>query len=319
MHKHLAALSAAALLLCATAASAVAQTKVVVGQVSRTAVNWPSFVAESEGLMKAEGITLDTIYVGNVALIAQQVVGGSLDIGNTTFETAIQAIESGAPISIIGAVAIKYPFSMMSAKDVKTAADIKGKKVILPVPKSDMDNFITDWLEKNGLKASDVDRVYDGSTPNRYAALKTGAVAAAAVTSPIDFTAAAEGFNKLIDFGSYVQGYGFIAVIARKDWLAKNEPVARGYLRAVSKGTDWVYDPANREKALKILADESKQPMDVVEKTYDYFMKDLKPFSRGLTIPNPDIDNVIAALRTNGFVKSANAAREKYVDLRYLK
>ena len=87
----------------------------------------------------------------------------------------------------------------------------------------------------------------------------------------------------------------------------------------MSKGTDWVYDPANRDKALKILADESKQPMDVVEKTYDYFMKDLKPFSRGLTIPNPDIDNVIAALRTNGFVKSANASREKYVDLRYLK
>jgi NitT/TauT family transport system substrate-binding protein len=319
MHKRIATLSAAALLALAAASTAIAQTKVIVGQVSRTAVNWPSFIAESEGMMKAEGITLDTIYVGNVALIAQQVVGGSLDIGNTTFETAIQAIESGAPLSIIGSVAIKYPFSLMSAKDVKTPADIKGKKVILPVPKSDMDNFITDWLVKNGMRPNDIDRVYDGSTTNRYAALKTGAVSAAAVTSPVDFTAAAEGFNKMIDFGSYVQGYGFIAIIARKDWLAKNEKTARGYLRAVSKATDWVYEPANRPKALNILVKESKQSMDVVEKTYDYFINQLKPFSRGLAIPDADIDNVIAALRTNGFVKSAQAPREKYIDLRYLK
>ncbi len=319
MHKAIRILSVATLLTSAMAVCAVAQTKLIIGQVSRTAANWPAFIADHEGMLKAEGLTPDTIYVGNVALIAQQVVGGSLDIGNTTFETAIQAIESGAPISIIGSTTIKYPFSMMSVPNIKTAADLKGKKVILPVPKSDMDNFITDWLRKNGLQANDIDRVYDGSSTNRYAALKTGAVVAAAVTSPIDFTAAAEGFNKLIDFGSYVQGYGFIAIIARKDWLAKNDKNVRGYMRALNKATDWLYDPNNRKRANEILALESKQPMDVVEKTYDYFIKELHPFSKGQAIPDADIDNVITALRGNGFVKSANATRDKYLDLRYLK
>jgi len=318
--RRIALLSAAACVaLGGLALEAAAQTKLIVGQVSRTATNWPAFVAEAEGYMKAEGLTIDTIYVGNVALIAQQVVGGSLHIGNTTFETAVQAIEAGAPMSIIGSTTIKYPYTLMSAANVKSAADIRGKKVILPVPKSDMDNFITDWLAKNGLKPGDIDRVYDGSSTNRYAALKTGAVAAAVLTSPLEFSAEAEGYYKLIDFGSYVQGYGFIAIIARKDWLAKNEKAARGYLRAVSKATDWLYDPANKQKAMELLAKESKQPMDVVEKTYKYFIRDLHPFSRGLDIPNPDIDNVIAALRANGFVKSANATRDKFIDLRYLK
>ena len=188
---------------------ALAQTKLVIGQVSRTATNWPHFVAQSQGLFKAENLAIQTEYVGNVALIAQQVVGGSLDIGNTTFEIVVQAVESGAPIVLIGSTIIKYPYTMLSAKDVKTAADIKGKKVMLPVPKNDIANFFDSWLQANGVKSADVDKIYDGSSTNRYAALTTGAVSAAAVTSPLDFMGEAAGFQQADRFRILREGLWF--------------------------------------------------------------------------------------------------------------
>ena len=305
--------------LAATApTNAHAQTKVVLGQASHSATSWPEFIAENLGYFKAEGLLVQSEVVGNVALIAQQTVGGSLDIGHTTFEIVIQAVESGAPISLIGSTAIKYSYAMMSAKNVRSAADIKGKKVILPVPKNDIANFFQMWMDANGLKDADVDRVYDGSSTNRYAALVSGAVSAAAVNSPLNFTAEAAGFNKLIDFGAYVKGYGFVGVIARKDWLAKNRPTAEAYLRALSKATDWFYDPANREKAIEILMKETKQERGVSEKTYDYY-RELEPFSRKATIPDADFDNVLKAFQANGVVKSKDVTRAKYVDLSFIK
>ena len=304
--------------LTALSMPAQAATKLVVGQASRSATSWPAFVADAVGFFKAENLEIQTEYIGNVAQIAQQTVGGSIDIGNTTFEIVVQAVESGAPILLVGSTAIKYPYSMMSSKDVKTAADMKGRKAILPVPKNDLANFFTDWMKNNGLKPGDVDLIYDGSSTNRYAALATGAVAAAAVNSPLDFTAASAGYNKLIDFGSYVKSYGFVGTIARKDWLAKNRPVMESYMRALSKATDWLYDPANHEKAVEILMKETKQDKDVSEKTYKYFIEELQPFSRKLNIPDADFDNVLQSFKDMGVVKNKAAARGQYVDLSFL-
>jgi NitT/TauT family transport system substrate-binding protein len=295
-----------------------AQTKITLGIVSRSAPNWPEYVAQDMGFFKAENIAIDPVYVGSIAAIAQQTTAGSLDIGNTTFEMAITAIDAGARISIIGSTTIKYPYSLVTAKDVKSAADLKGKVVMLPVRNNDIDNFFRMWANANGLKESDVDRVYDGSSTNRYAALVAGAAAGAAVNSPLDFTAIGAGYNKLIDFGSYVKGYGFIGIISRKDWLAKNGDAARGYLRAVSKGVDWLYDPANKDKAIDILMKETKQERDVVEKTYRYYVEELKPYSTGLNVPDADFNNVLKAFVDNGTVKSKDPTKAKFVDLGFL-
>ena len=87
---------AAALLLCGvmTGPLAEAQTlkKINDGQVSRTAPNWPSFIAAEKGFFRREGVELETTYVGNVANTVQQLVAGSFDVASSTFDTAIRAI-----------------------------------------------------------------------------------------------------------------------------------------------------------------------------------------------------------------------------------
>jgi NitT/TauT family transport system substrate-binding protein len=116
---------AAALLLCGmmaapfAGAKAQALKKINDGQVSRTAPNWPSFIAAEKGFFRREGVELETTYVGNVANTVQQLVAGSFDVASSTFDTAIRAIGNGGNAVMIGGVVTKYPYSIMTAATSK--------------------------------------------------------------------------------------------------------------------------------------------------------------------------------------------------------
>jgi len=314
---------AAALLVCGVIAAAVtgaeaqALKKISDGQVSRTAPNWPNFIAAEKGFFKREGVELETSYVGNVANTVQQLVAGSFDVASSTFDTAVRAIGNGGNAVMIGGLVTKYPYSIMAVADVKSAADMKGKKIILPFPKDLLTIVWNRWLIEKGMRPEDVEQVYTGATPNRLAALSSGAVQAALLTQPFDFRAESQGFRKLLDIGAYGKEYGFLTVLARPQWLRDNPDTARGYLRALAAAVDWLYDPANRNEAIEILARETKLEAAIATQTYDYYVGQLQPFSRKLAIPDEIIRGTVKTLIELGDIKP-EAASAKYVDVSYL-
>jgi ABC-type nitrate/sulfonate/bicarbonate transport system substrate-binding protein len=194
---------------------------------------------------------------------------------------------------------------------------MKGKKIILPFPKDLLTIVWNRWLTEQGMKPDEVEQVYTGATPNRLAALVSGAVQAALLTQPFDFRAQAQGYRKLVDLGAYGKEYGFLTVLARPQWLHDNPDTARGYLRAVSDAVDWLYDPANREEAIAILARETKLEPAIAAQTYDYYVKDLQPFSRKLAIPDEIISTTVKTLIDLGDIKP-EAVTTRYVDRSYL-
>ena len=314
---------AAVLLLCGmlTApwadAEAQALKKISDGQVSRTAPNWPSFIAAEKGFFRREGVELETIYVGNVANTVQQLVAGSFDVASSTFDTAIRAIGNGGNAVMIGGIVTKYPYSIMTSADVKSAVDMKGKRVILPFPKDLLTIVWNRWLTEKGMRPDDVEQMYAGATPNRLAALVSGAVQAALLTQPFDFRAEAQGYRKLLDIGAFGKEYGFLTVLARPQWLRDNPDTARGYLRALAAAVDWLYEPANRDEAIAILARETKLEAAIATQTYDYYIGELQPFSRKLAVPDQIIAGTVKTLIELGDIKP-DAATARYVDLTYL-
>jgi ABC-type nitrate/sulfonate/bicarbonate transport system substrate-binding protein len=263
-------------------------------------------IATNKGFYVAEGLEAETTYVGNVSATVQQLVGGSFDVGYSGCEPTLQAFEKGADISIIGAMSSTYLFSMMSAPNIRTASDLKGKTVVLPVPKQDISIFFDRWLHENGVKSEEVDKVYDGTSPNRYKALASGAVVAAVLGAPFNHRAAGEGYNSLIDFSTFVKNYVNVVILARNSWLKDNPDTARAYLRAVARAVDWFYDPANKDEAIDILARVSKLDRALVLTTYDDYQR-IKPFRRGLTIPVSSVQVVANSMAELGLLKSAQS------------
>ena len=300
-----------------TGANAQALKKISDGQVSRTAPNWPNFIAAEKGFFRREGIELETTYVGNVANTVQQLVAGSFDVASSTFDTAIRAIANGGDAIMIAGMVTKYPYSIMAAPGITAAADMKGKKVILPFPKDLLTVVWNRWLTEKGMRPEEVEQVYTGATPNRLAALVSGAVQAALLTQPFDFRAAAQGYGKLVDLGAFGKEYGFLTVLARPQWLRDNPDTARGYTRALADAVDWLYEPSHRDEAIDILAKATKIEPAVATQTYDYYITQLQPFSRKLAVPDEIIRGTVKTLIELGDIKP-EATTAKYVDVGYL-
>jgi ABC-type nitrate/sulfonate/bicarbonate transport system substrate-binding protein len=303
--RHVFACALAVLPALAFGDGAAAQTlkKIAIGDVAPIAVGWPSFVASAKGFYKREGLDPQITYVGNVANTVQQMVGGSFDIAVSTFDTGIRAIAKGADAVLIAGLITKYPYSIMVAKNVDKVSDLKGKRIVLPFKKDLLTITWNKWVREQGMNPSDIDQVYDGATPNRYAALAGGTVQAALLGQPFDFKAADQGFKKLVDMGAYAKEYGFITLISRPDWLQKNPDTARAYLKALSDAVDWIYDPANKEEATAILAKGTKLDQASAARTYDYFVNDLKPLSRKLAIPDEIVTTTVKTLVELGDIK----------------
>jgi len=128
-------------------------------------------------------------------------------------------------------------------------------------------------------------------------------VQAALLGQPFDFRAGDQGFKKLLDIGAYAKEYGFITLISRPDWLKANPEAARGYLRALSDAIDWIYDPANRDEAIAILAKGTKLDQASAARTYAYFVEDLKPLSRKLAIPDQIVSATVKTLVELGDIR----------------
>jgi NitT/TauT family transport system substrate-binding protein len=303
--------------LAAPGPAAAAGKKVILGEIAPIALFWPDFVAQKQGFYAKEGLDIDPIYVGAVAAAVQQVVAGSLDVADTTCETSIRAEAKGGDVTIIGEMVSKWPYSMMANPAIKTPQDLKGKKVILSTPKQDIALIWNQWLRDQGMQPGDVDQIFDGATPNRYAALVNGAVSVAAVSQPFDFRAMDEGYKQLVDFSFYAKEYSFVCIVARKSWLKDNKDTAAAYLRAISDAVAWLYDPKNKDAAIDILTATSKQNREIVAKTYDYYFEKVHPYSQGLKISNVGIRNIVDAVTGIGDMDAA-AAKQQFYDTSFL-
>lgn len=303
---------------CLANAATAESTVVSFGTTSASAVSWPEFIGLDQGFFKAENLDLQITFTGNNATVVQQLIGGSFDLGQTTFETTVRAIEKHAPIIMIGSTMIKYAYSIMAAKNIHSIKEMKGKQIILALPKSALTVYWNRAVEQAGMKVSDVDQVYDGATPHRYAALVSGASQAAGLTQPIDLLARDQGYNKIVDITKVAKNFGFSAVVAAPSWLKQHGDVARAYLRATKKATDFFYDKNNRAAAIASLVKHTKINPAAAGETYDYYVNELHPYARDLNPRDDYVRTVVQLLVDTGDIKLKRIDPEKYVDRSFL-
>jgi ABC-type nitrate/sulfonate/bicarbonate transport system substrate-binding protein len=78
----------------------------------------------------------------------------------------------------------------------------------------------------------------------------------------------------------------FAAYAVNTNWAKSHGELVVAFLRAYVQSVQWLYDPANRTRAIDILVKETNAPLDEAEKTYDLYVNKLKYYSiNGLMSP----------------------------------
>src|SRR5512135_3135377 len=146
------ALLAAAALMLATAASA--QTKIVIGIPTSppNIVHMPVIVAKELGLYKKAGLDVDIVSLGDGVKVFRALLAGNIDLGLTPGAPTIIGQSNGAAVKALSANLPKFEASMIVRGDIKTMADLKGKRIGIQEP-----GGFADLLSRGVLRAAKLD------------------------------------------------------------------------------------------------------------------------------------------------------------------
>ncbi len=235
---------------------------------------------------------------------------GLVDIGIMGNVPALSGIASGQDRKLIG---IAYNGEATEAiivpkdSDIKTVADLKGKKIGLVVG-SIAQNLVSAVFEENNLKFSDVEFV-NLSAGEQPQALANGQVDAVAVWEPTISKLTADGSNVVLADGTGVF-LGENPIIARGEYIEKNPEIVQIYMDTY-------------KKAAELLAADTEK---YAEQYSDYFGLDtsiirsaLANAKQPIAITDADVTDL---QKTADFLKSENLATkeikvEDYVDFTF--
>ncbi|MGN6145829.1 MAG: ABC transporter substrate-binding protein [Mesorhizobium sp.] len=140
----------------------------------------PLTIAERKGFFKEEGlnVTINDFAGGSKSL--QALIGGSVDVVTGAYEHTIRMQDKGQDITAVCDLG-RFPGIVIAVRkelagEIKSVADLKGKKMGVTAPGSSTALMLQYALQKNGLKADDVAMIGIGGGASAVAAIKKGEI-----------------------------------------------------------------------------------------------------------------------------------------------
>ena len=282
-----------ALVIATVAMPALAQTKLIVGYTPANAF-MPAFVAKDKGFFAKRGldVTLQTVPQGST--IAGAMAGGTMQVGTLTAPVYLLSVEGGIDTQIVAASTYQAkanPTIALMAREgsnIKSAADMKGKRMGVPGLNGVNHVVAMKWLENNGVPRNQVTYVETGFA--QMGDLLKG--------SQVDLVVPVEPFITRLEqtkvgyqvtvptiTDSYLESF----YIMMRDFVQKNPKAARDFREALREAV--AYIKSNEADARKTQVTYLKLPeaaaasiklptfaVDVKSEDVDFWVKLLKDF-----------------------------------------
>jgi ABC-type nitrate/sulfonate/bicarbonate transport system substrate-binding protein len=243
-------------------------TKVSINTASASAEWADIYVAQDEGFFAKQGLDVTTILAtsepGTVLL------SGQAQFSSGTPTTTYIDDSAGAKLSAIYSPGATY-VAWDAKSDIKTPADLKGKTLGV-FSLQDLDViYTTEMMSQYGVPPSDYTMRAIGFSSAKLAAVKAGAVAAAPLYPPTNFAAQADGLHQIFDTSQLKGGALPTFYIVKAAWGASHRTEVVGFLKALNQAHTWLFNPANKAKAIAIIVKHTQLPADQAQKSYALF------------------------------------------------
>ena len=251
--------------------------KIVVSYPSKSITNFPILeTARQKGFFQREGLQVSLVYVrGGLDIKTLLTDDADFAMGSTT---AVTAFVAGAPLRIILSYNAHVDQGLYAQAKYRRIADLKGQPIGSLNPGGLVDTMVRRILIKNGLQPErDVNLLAMGGTPERFAALRAGAIAATMLSSPFNFLADKEGFSKLAATRDYVDVPG-TAVVVNAEKIKKQPGTLKRFMRASLRAMRHIRD--NRADTTQLIAREFSMDPEIAGLAYKQLLELLSPDGR---------------------------------------
>jgi ABC-type nitrate/sulfonate/bicarbonate transport system substrate-binding protein len=146
------------------------------------------WIAEEARLYAKYGLDFQLVYIASSGMVTMAMTGGNGEVAIVGGEGPIRAFLGGnSDFVFIGSVKNVLTHSIMGKPEIKRPEDLKGKKIGVGRIGGNSHYFVQLALRQKGLDPSrDVSPIQTGGAPETFLALSSGAVDAAALTTPQD-------------------------------------------------------------------------------------------------------------------------------------
>lgn len=313
MRKNAAAVIACALALALAPWAAGAFETVETGLIgSANSGAWPFLIGVDQAMFEKAGIKVDLIYGPTAPGLMQQLAAGSLDVLSIGLTEPIHAAAKGAPVAILRILADVTPYEILAQKDIHTIEELRSKTFCVGGLMDINAVYLERVMSAHGMKKGDYDIVVIGNTAQRFAALKSGAVAATMLVPPTNFLAEREGFTNLGLIMDYTKDMPQGSVDVYVPWAEKHRETATAFARVLDEAVAWFYDLKNRDAAIDILVKYSHDSRADIAASYDFSVR-IGQFARDNTVSKQRIENLIKAMQAIGDMQGIEISPDKLV------
>jgi NitT/TauT family transport system substrate-binding protein len=218
-------------LLLAGGARAAEQIRVGYGSLSTSyAAIW---MAGEAGLFRKNGLNAEVLYLES-ALVRTALISGEIVMGGMSGTTMAAPRLQGADTIIVASFANALQYRLVVRPEIKTVADLKGKRVGVANFGLGAHRGAQVMLAKLGLNPdTDVTMLQIGGDPTRLSALLSGSIDASVFNPPLYQRAVEAGMRVLAnieDMNFPVQGS---ALVTTERFIKKNPDVGRAAVKSI--------------------------------------------------------------------------------------
>ena len=216
---------------------------VVYASISGTqAIGW---IAKETGLFAKHGLDIDLLFTGGGRAITS-LLGGDTPI-----------ITVGGPSVIAARLGGSDLYSLMVAPEIRTMADLKGKKLGASRFGSATDFALRYVLKQNGLDPVKDTVIFQiGGQAETLAALKAGSIQGGVIASPATAEAKRLGMRELVNMANLGVEYPQTTIATNGRYLRSNKDTLLRFTRAYVEGAQRFL--SDRELSLKVIAKYTK-------------------------------------------------------------
>ena len=157
-------------------------------------------------------------------------------------------------------------FFVAEGSPIRSVQDLRGKRIAVNAFGSAVDIALRVKLSKEGLNPRRDVQVVEVAFPNIAVAIREKRVECGVLVVPfLSAEVARGGLQPLFTGGDAFGPYSVIFHVAANNFLRAQPGAVKAFLADYVRGLKWFYDPVNRAQAVRLAAEVTRQPPEVLD------------------------------------------------------
>lgn len=300
-------------------------TELTYSGVTPNAGNWPFQIGVEFGLFEKYGLDVEMIYSDSSPAALAALMGGSVQFSSVVYDAAVLAHREEPDLRLVAEGYRFFPFDLVVAPEVSSFEDLRGATCGGQNPPGVGDSLYVQRMVEHG-SGGELSYPEDFTITNvnlqggsSLSALEGGQIQCISQLPPVSGLLQEQGYPSLYTLEQVpeFENLSFFGIVASESWIEDHPNTAQAFLSGYLESIAYLYDPANRDEVIELLANNAALDAETATAAYEWVNRGGYP--RDGLIADDVVPRTIELMRDSGTVEEDFPSDvENLVDLSYV-